>query len=72
MQTLGTIFGYIYVGGLVVGGLLLVHELLFKRKPVIEQRGWYPEGRVLRRDDRSIVFEGDSDDPVSSRRRAAD
>lgn len=72
MQAIGTIFGYIYVGCLAIGGLFLAYELLFKRKPVIENRGWNPEGRVLRRDDRNIVYEGDSDDPVANRRRASD
>lgn len=52
-----------------VGVLYLVYDWLFSRKAVYEQRGWYPEGRVLRRKDRSIVYEGDPDDPVVSRRR---
>lgn len=59
VQTLGLTFGYFCAGFLVFGVLYLIYHWLFTRKAVNEQRGWYPEGPVLRRKDRSIVYEGD-------------
>lgn len=65
----GTILGYFFAGGLLLGAVIVVYELVFRRKPVTEPRGWYAEERVVRREDRSIIYQGDPDDPVVERRR---
>lgn len=69
MSWLGSMVGYVLIGTVIVGALALAVEWMFRRKPVFEERGWHGENRPVRRKDRSIVFEGDADDPVVARRR---